>query len=96
MTGPQAPGDSVLDKEPSGYSLPCYFCPVTAWFSHLAVRCRTASFAWFWAHVIAWALIFSLLLHFRVNRWFWIIGGGLAVSNILGQTILDRRKEPGS
>lgn len=71
------------------------FCPVTAWFSRLAADCRTASFAWFCAHVIAWALIFSLLLRFRVNLWFWIIGGGLAVSNVVGQAVLNRRKEPG-
>jgi hypothetical protein len=41
--------------------------------------------------VVAWALIWSLLLHFRLNLWFWIIGGGLAVSNMVGQMVLNKR-----
>lgn len=69
------------------------FCPVNAWFSRLAARCRTASFAWWCAHVVAWVLIWSVILRFRVNLWFWIIGGGLAVSNIVGQMVLNRRAE---
>jgi hypothetical protein len=41
--------------------------------------------------VVAWALIWFLLLQFRVNLWFWIIGGGLAASNIVGQMVLNKR-----
>ena len=66
---------------------------MTAWVARFAARCRTASFAWFCAHVVAWGLIWSILLRFRVNLWFWIIGGGLSVSNILGQMVLNRRAE---
>jgi len=64
---------------------------VTEWFARLAARIRTASSAWWGAHVVAWALIWSLILHFRVNLGFWIIGGGLVVSNVIGQMVLNKR-----
>ena len=68
---------------------------MTEWFAHLAARFRTASSAWWGAHVVVWVLIWSLLLHFRVNLWFWIIGGGLSVSNIVGQMVLNKRAATG-
>lgn len=64
---------------------------MTEWFARQVASFRTASSAWWLAHAVAWALIWALLLHFRVNLWFWIIGGGLAVSNIVGQMVLNRR-----
>lgn len=56
------------------------------------IRRNPASFVWWLAHGVA-LVVLTLFMAARggFDRWYWIIGGALAISNVVGQAALNRR-----